>query len=253
MIPTLVAGMYVFARLAGLFSTLPGLGSAGVPGVARLGFAVPLTIVLLPAYGPVDVPGTVLGLAGGVVVEALVGVATGTVVSMVFGAFSLAAEIIAGQIGLQAAAMMDPLTGAQNGALGALATWLATGLFFGSDQHLACVVALGRSFETLPSGSADHAWQMGAVVLGVATAALTTGVQLAGPVVIFVSMVNLGLALLGRMAPNLNLFFGVGHTLTLLAGTALVALALPALLLTWAHFVDAEGFGQLPDLWALAR
>jgi len=248
-----VAGMYVFARLAGLFGTLPGLGSAGVPGLARLGFALPLTIVLLPAYGPVEVPGTVVGLLCGVLLEALVGIATGTVVAVAFGALSLAAEIISGQIGFQAAAMMDPLTGAQNGALGSLATWLATGMFFGSDQHLGCVVALGRSFEVLPSGEVGHIWQVGWVVLRVVTAALDTGVQLAGPVVIFVSMVNLGLALLGRMAPNLNLFFGVGHTITLVAGTALVALALPALLLTWSHFVQAEGFGQLPALWDLAR
>lgn len=251
MIPVLVAGMFVFSRLAGLFMTLPGLGGQGVPSIARMGFALPLTVVLLPAYGPTEVPGSVLGLLGGVAIEALVGVATGTVVSLVFGSLGMAADIIGGQMGLQAAAMLDPVSGMANGTMGSLATWLATGLFFGTDQHLRCVVALGASFDTLPAGSAHHVWRAGAVVLEVATSALVTGVQLAGPLVLFVSMVNLGLALLGRMAPSLNLFFGIGHTLTLLAGFALVGLALPALLTAWSAYVEAGGFARLAELWHL--
>jgi flagellar biosynthesis protein FliR len=248
-IELLIAGMFVFSRLAGLFMTLPGIGGQGVPTIARMGFALPLTIVLLPAHGPAEVPASVIGLLGGVTVEALVGIATGTVVTMVFGALGMAADIIGGQMGLQAAAMLDPVSGMANGAMGSLATWLATGLFFGSDQHLRCVVALGQSFDTLPANSAEHAWRAGAIVFEVATATLVTGVQLAGPLVLFVSMVNLGLALLGRMAPNLNLFFGIGHTLTLLAGFVLVAFAWPALFEAWSVFVESEGFGRLGELW----
>ena len=77
----------------------------------------------------------------------------------------------------------------------------------------------------------------------------SAGVQLAGPLILFVSMVNLGLALLGRMAPNLNLFFGIGHTLTVVAGVVLVSQTFPTLLVTWMQFVDAVGFGRLLDLW----
>ena len=249
MIPILVGAMCVFSRLAGLFMVLPGIGGSGVPMLARVGFALPLTIVLLPAYGTAHVPLTVAGLLGTVTVEALVGVATGTVVSFVFGSVGMAADLIGGQMGLQAAAMIDPISGVNNGTMGSLVTWVATGLFFGSDRHLACVVALGRSFQVLPVGDALHFWRAGGVIFEVATASLVAGVQLAGPLILFVSMVNLGLALLGRMAPNLNLFFGIGHTLTVVAGVVLVSQTFPTLLVTWMQFVDAVGFGRLLDLW----
>ncbi len=249
MIGVLVGGLCVFSRLAGLFMVLPGIGGPGVPMLARMGFALPLTIVLLPAYGRVDIPLTVIGLLGSVVTEAVIGLATGTVVAFVFGAVGMAADLIGGQMGLQAAAMIDPISGVNNGTMGALVTWVATGVFFGTDRHLACVVALGRSFQVLPIGQATHLWQAGGVVLEVASASLIAGVQLAGPLILFVSMVNLGLALLGRMAPNLNLFFGVGHTLTVIVGVVLVGEMLPTLMDTWLHFVDDAGFQRLGDLW----
>lgn len=251
MIPTLVAGMMVFSRLGGLIMVLPGLGSGGLPRFARLAVVLPLTLVLLPAYGPMDVPVTFPGLLGGIALEAFIGVATGTVVALAFGTLQIAAELIGGQMGLQAAALFDPLTGTQNGALGAFATWLATGLFFGSDQHLTCIVALGSSFRALPVGTVLHADRAGAVILDAASASLVSGIQLAGPLVLFVSMVNLGIALLGRMAPNLQIFFGVGQALTLAAGFVLLLLALPAWLPVWAEIVQSDGFGRLTSLWAV--
>lgn len=250
MIPVLVAGMCVFSRLAGLFMVLPGIGGSGVPVLARMGFALPLTVVLLPAYGTSEVPATVAGLLGTVVVEALIGVATGTVVSFVFGSISVAADLLGGQMGMQAAAMIDPISGVSNGTMGAFVTWLATGVFFGSDQHLTCVVALGHSFQVLPIGAADTVWHAGGMIFDVATTSLVTGIQLAGPLILFVSMVNLGLALLGRMAPSLNLFFGIGHSLTMVVGLLLVSQGLPSLLATWLAFLDAAGFRQLDGLWA---
>jgi flagellar biosynthesis protein FliR len=82
--------------------------------------------------------------------------------------------------------------------------------------------------------------------------ALSTGIQLAGPLTAFVFCVNLGLSLLGRMAPGLQLFFAVGPTITVAASFALMAISLPAILDTWYHTLP-RGFEVLATLIGRGR
>lgn len=252
MIATIAEGVFVFSRLGGLLMTLPGFGMGAVPAVARLGAAVPLTLLLLPASDGAPVPDTLSHLAAGVGSELLLGIAMGTVVSLVFGALGTAGELLATQGGMHLATMLDPLTLAQPGAIGVLATWLGTGVFLGSGLHLHCLVALGDSFHALPPGAVSHVLGVGELLVPTAGVALTTGVTLAGPITIFVFTVNLGLSILGRMAPNLQLFFAVGPSLTVVAALALFGVALPSLLAAWAWSLP-DGVSAIAALVELAR
>jgi len=232
-IPTVAGGVLVFARLAGLLMVMPGISSRAIPSYARLLLAVPLTLLLLPAVATTSVPNSMSALFGQVVSEALLGIAMGLSVALVFGALSTAAEVISAQSGMQIAAMLDPLTQTQPGAAGILVTWLGTGIFFGENLHLRCLRALADSLYALPPGHAAAAFMAGNLLLPLAGVALGTGIQLAGPLTAFVFCVNLGLSLLGRMAPGLQIFFAIGPTITVAASFALLAISLPAILTTW--------------------
>lgn len=248
MIPTVAAGMLVFARLAGLLMLIPGISSRAVPSYARLLLAVPLTLLLLPGVPSTPVPATLSALFGQVASEALLGVAMGLSVSLVFGALSTAAEVISAHSGLQIASMLDPLTMTQPGAAGILITWLGTGVFFGENLHLRCIMALGDSLQSLPPGHAASAFLAGNLLLPLGGVALTTGIQLAGPLTVFVFCINLGLSLLGRMAPGLQIFFAIGPTITVAASFALIAISLPAILSTW-YATLPHGFAVLTGLF----
>lgn len=237
----LVLGFLVFARLAGLLMTLPGVSAAAVPAPARLAAALPLTIVLFPAAGDVVLPPTLGLLLAAVVVEGLLGAAMGTVAAMIYGSLTMAGEVIGLKMGLNIGAMLDPLTHAQQSPLSALIGWLATGVFCATNTHLRCIAALGDSLHTLPPGQIFHPARVGLVLVEVVNTVTTTAMQLAGPIVVFVFLVNLAMLVLGRMAPNLQLFFAVGTSLTVVAGLALLSAALPALL-----SIYSRDLGQIP-------
>lgn len=226
----LVLGFLVFARLAGLLMTLPGVSAAAVPAPARLAAALPLTIVLFPAAGSVELPPTLGLLIAAVAVEVLLGAAMGTVATMMYGALTMASEVISLKVGLNIGAMLDPLTHTQQSPLALLIGWLATGVFCATNMHLRCIAALADSLRVLPPGEVAHPARMGLVLVEIVNTVTITSMQLAGPIVVFVFLINLSLLVLGRMAPNLQLFFAVGTSLTVVSGLGLLSAALPVLL-----------------------
>lgn len=228
-----VGAFLVFARLAGLLMTLPGLGGGAVPAFTRLAAAVPLTVVLLPSAAPSTVPVSTAEMVLALGLEVGIGAAMGLGVSVLYGALAVAFEVASVKMGLNVGILLDPLTQAQQGALGSLAGWLAAGAFFGGDLHLACVEALGASFGTLPAGAGGNLAAVGPALVELVQAATVAAVQLVGPLVVFLFLVNLALLVLGRMASNLQLFFGVGTSVTVIVGFGVLAIALPAVLEAW--------------------
>ena len=113
------AWMLVFARVAGLLATMPVLGAAGVPALARLGAAVPLAVLLLPVGGSVVVPETLSALLGALILEMLLGTAMGFCMQVAFAALGVAADLTSSQAGLSMGAMFDPVSMSQPGAIGA--------------------------------------------------------------------------------------------------------------------------------------
>lgn len=243
--PLLVGGFLVFVRVAALIMTLPGVAGGAMPSMARLGLALPLAVTLYPTVDLSMLPDTLGAILGAVVLEALLGVAMGTGVTVLHGALAAGAEVAGMKMGLNMGMMLDPLSMAQQGALGTLAGWLATAVFLGADLHLACLQALAASFgEVRPGGVADLGL-LGPGLLDLVQAATIASFQLVGPVVEFLLLVNLGLLVLGRMASNLQIFFGVGTSLTVVVGLGILGLALPAVL-----SVYARSLAQAPD-WIL--
>lgn len=225
-----LVGLLVFARVAAMFMALPITGNAGVPRTTRLAVALPLAAVLVPTAAEARLPDTVPHLVTAVAGEVILGVAMGFVLALLSGAVSMASEIISNKIGLTMASMLDPMTGAQGSTLGALAQLLATGVFFSLDLHLDCVRALSDSLRALPPGRVVNPLGAGNVLFEVTDMVVTLGVQLAGPLLFFSMLLNLGMMILGKMAPGLQLFFSIGMSFTIVAGVVLLGAALPAML-----------------------
>jgi len=224
---------FVLTRIGALLMTMPALGSRAVPTWGRLGAALPLAFILYPAVAEVPIPPSLSALVAAVLAEVAVGVSMGFAVRLVFDVLTMAFEVIAAQVGLSMASLLDPVTGSTPTVLSSLATWLATGMFFGANLHLMCIDAVADSLLAMPPGAVLRPLQAGAVLVPLAEAALRAGVQLAGPLTIFSFVMHLGQSLLGRMAPSLQLFYAIGPALSVGFGLFILAAALPALLSTW--------------------
>ncbi|MDP2313239.1 MAG: flagellar biosynthetic protein FliR [Pseudomonadota bacterium] len=235
----LVGGMLIFSRLGGMLMAMPVLGASGVPVQARLAIAVPLSFLLLPLAAEAPPPTALSALIGGVVCEALLGLLMGYCMQLAYSAFGIAADLASTQAGLQVAGMIDPLTLAEPGVLGVLATWLGAGVFLGADLHLHCLATLGASFHDVPPGQITSVMAGAEGLVRLSGSVFATAVQLAAPLTVFVFAVNLAMSVLGRMAPGQQFFHAVGTTFQVVAGLALFAIALPAMLRTWLAWLPA--------------
>lgn len=233
----MAAGL-VFARIAGLCAALPVWSLEGVPRAAPVLVAVATTVVVAP-HAPVELPSDGLVIAVGA--EVLLGLGLGTVVTLLFHAASAAGEIASNQSGANLGAVADPVSGVQVGVLGRVASLIAMAVFLALDLHHLALRAVADSFHHAPAGG--MAALDAEAVRQAATVSLALGLQLAAPLVVGGFVVQIVMAILGRLAPRLHVFFSLGGPLA-----AVVAIALLAASLSWI----AEGLA-LPLRDATAR
>ncbi len=203
---TLYAFLLVLARVSGALVFVPIPGINGTPEAARAAFSFAVTLALYSRW-PLIQPGqaSVAALAGWAFSEAAVGLAIGVCVAMVLETLSLAAQVLGLQAGYGYASTIDPNTQADSGILLVFAQLISGMLFFalGMDRDVLRLFAL--SLERVPPGvytlgraSAEPLIHLGATLFSV-------GVRLALPVVALLVMVDVALALLGRINAQLQL------------------------------------------------
>ena len=203
---TLYAFLLVLARVGGalIFVPIPGIRSA--PETVRAMLALGFTLALFNTWPVVDAGNVgVATLSAWVLSEAAVGLAVGISVAITLEAFMLAAQVLGMQAGYAYASTIDPNSEADSGILLVFAQLMAGMLFFtmGLDREILRLFA--QSLDRVPAGafvfgraSAEPLIRLGAILFAV-------GVRLALPVVALLVMVDIALALMGRLNAQLQL------------------------------------------------
>ncbi len=160
--------------------------------------------------------------------EILAGLMIGFLLQTGFSAAMLAGETIANMMGLGFAASTDPIAGQNTAVLSQFFSILLLLVFLSADGHLMVFESLAASFIAIPvSLEGIPADKFGALI-NFGSYVFAQGVMLAFPVGIFLFAINLVLATLSRLAPQLNLF-AIGMPFTLFVGSIILFLALPLL------------------------
>jgi flagellar biosynthetic protein FliR len=205
-------------RVTGFVLTAPTTSEASVPGLVKIVLTLALAFVLAPL---VQVPaGLSIFSADGMlsaVLELLIGVSIGLAVQVAFEALSFAGQLISLSMGLGFATLVDPQHNAQTPVLGQMFMIFGTLTYLSIDGHLMLINALAASFEHLPIGAAHFNHDLPLMLVLWGARVFDAGLLIALPIVIAMLIVNLGLGVVTRAAPQLNLF-GVGFAVTLLSG-----------------------------------
>lgn len=185
----------------------PFFGHSAVPVRVRVALGVVLAALLSPAAIPhtgiVD-PGS-FEAAGLIVREALIGGTLGFGLRVIFDVFAPVGELISLQGGLGAANVLDPSSGASSVVLGVLLQVFALVVFLSVDGHHALVRGIALTFERLPVGGSALPGGTFALITGLGSALYDVSARLAAPVTIVMLVVNVGVGILGRAIPQLNL------------------------------------------------
>jgi len=207
-----------FCRCMALLSAAPLLGEGLLPVSVRALLSLTLAVVLLPisaatahAVNPWSLHGVVVASE-----QALLGLALGLCFHLAVAVIQLLGNVVSAQLGLSMAAMNDPSSGQASDQLSTLLTLLCTLCFFALDGHLLLVRVLGASFQAFPVGGGLALLSLQALAAHVAWV-FSAALLLALPVVLATLWVQMGMGLLNRIAPALNLF-SMGFTLVTLFG-----------------------------------
>ncbi|HUI79928.1 MAG TPA: flagellar biosynthetic protein FliR [Bryobacteraceae bacterium] len=245
---TLLGFLLTLARVAGVFVFVPLPGLTSGFAIARTLLALSMTMALYP-YWP-HVPGELSAglLFVWMISEAALGIGIGLTVAFVTEAINVAAQVMGLQAGYAYASTVDPNTQADSTVL-VLMGQLATGLLFfsmGLDREVIRIFV--HSMEVAPPGSFVLSPGLGRQLLSMGSVMFSTGVRLALPVVAILLLVDISLALLGRVNSQLQLLtvaFSVKMMLAL-AVFGWLMLLLPTLLRSGA----AEAFSMSRALLA---
>jgi flagellar biosynthetic protein FliR len=229
----------IFARVGTLLMLLPALGEQVIPARMRLSFALAFALVLYPIISPnlPRLPADIIGIVELLFHELIVGLILGAITRFVMMATQIAGSVIAFQAGLSVAQSADPTNGGIQGAIiGSFLSFLGATLIFATDLHHVALAAITDSYmifsPTAPLMFGDAA-QM---ALQSAASAFVIGVQMSAPFIVFGLVFYLGMGILGKMMPQLQVFF-VAMPATIGIGLILFALLL-AMMMGWylTHF-----------------
>jgi flagellar biosynthetic protein FliR len=205
-VSALTGFLLVLARVGGTLSLVPLPGFTAAAATARAVLAVALTLSLYSRW-----PRTALdlsspaALAAAVVMETVIGVVLGVTAAIVLEAFTFAAQVLGQPAGFGYASTIDPNTQADSGVLLVVAQLFGGLSFFALGFDRQVLRLLAESLERVPDPAREFSRASAQLLLEMAGSLLSIGVRLALPVVAVLVMVDIALALLGRLNTQLHM------------------------------------------------
>lgn len=239
-------------RVGAMLMAAPLFNSRQLPVKIRLLLALQITWIIaisLPQQPSVDV----LSHTGFIILlqQILIGVIMGFILQMVFGALVLGGQVIAYSMGLGFASMVDPQNGVQVPVVAQYYLILATLLFLTFNGHLLLIELLADSFHTLPVAVDGITRNDLREVVAWGSRMFAGGLLIALPIMGAMLMVNMGMGVVMRAAPQLNIF-SIGFPITMLMGFALIWVTLPNVLVVFNDLLE-EAFQLIMQTLRVTR
>ncbi|MEG6617316.1 flagellar biosynthetic protein FliR [Peptococcaceae bacterium 1198_IL3148] len=231
--------MLVFVRCSTFLWASPIFAIPGIPGQVKAGFAFVLTIIIYPiiaASGPEIFDGG-LGYIMMLVSEAAVGLAMGFVCTMVFNALRMAGQLIDLSIGYAMAQIMDPVTSSMNTPLGRFLYYVTLATFLCVDGHHGLIWGLVKSYQILPLNAAEMTGTAAIFLIRAFADTFTLALKVAVPIVAVLLMTDIALGVMGRTAPQMNIFM-LGFPFKIMLGLLSLAVLLPLMGSIFASIFD---------------
>jgi len=239
-LPALAAAfLLTFARIGTMVMLVPAIGEQNLPARVRLAIALTLTAILLPAHQKaytVDL-NTLAPVLVMLIEEIIVGAVLGLTARLAISGLQVAGFVVANQLGLGFVTAVDPTQNQQGVLFGNFLTVLGITLIFATDLHHLIIAALNDSYALFEPGEVPLSGDVAKHVTQVVAAAFRIGIQLSAPFLVFGLLFNLGLGVLSRLMPQMQVFF-IGLPLSILLGLLLLVLVIGAMMGTFVGYLE---------------
>jgi flagellar biosynthetic protein FliR len=229
-------------RVSLIVFLLPFFGGDTIPIQVKAAVSIMLTLAIWPrmALGGQFFPAHPFNLALLVFSEVLLGMVLGAMVHFIFVGLQVGGEVIGFQMGLSMITLADPGTGTQLTATSFLMQSVAMAIFLSMDGHLYILSALIGSFNLIAPGQLFLSPPALNDLIHLSAQMFSLALKIAGPVIGCLFLVELGLALMAKVAPQMNLLT-LGFPIKIALGLMLLSITFTLVALFFDDFIKGSG------------
>lgn len=228
------AFLLTFVRVGTALTIMPGIGDTFTPQRIRLYIALGLTLVMAPLvqpYIPDPLPdtGTLVVL---IAMEFVIGLFIGTIARVLMAALDTAGMVMSMMSGLGNAQVFNPGFATQGSLLGALLSVTGMLLIFSTNMHHLLLGGLVGSYELFPIGSVPDSGSMAQMMASMIARSFTIGVQISAPFIVVALLIYIGMGVLTRLMPQIQVFL-LALPLQIMLAFVTLSLTVSAGLMFW--------------------
>ena len=223
--------LFIFVRVASFVFVAPFFSTKGVPNQVKIALSMFISYIIYnfrpeqinPEYN------TILGFCTVVLKEVSVGLLIGLAAQMCTSIVLFAGRIMDMEVGLSMANVFDPATNEQASITGALLQYGVMLILYTTGLHRFLLKALMETFTLIPiSGVHINTDRLLEILINFLSNYIIIGFRICLPVFASITLMNIVLALLAKLAPQMNMF-SVGIQLKLLAGLSVIVITVTLL------------------------
>lgn len=221
--------LLLLTRVSGIFVISPFFGSMNIPVYFRAAASLAFAVVLFPVidhFQELQAPATVIAYTAAVLSELFIGWLIGFVAYISFAAITMAGKVMDMQVGFAIVNVMDPTSGQQMPLIGSFLYNLGLIVFLVTNGHHMIIAALFESFKMVPMLTMEPSLSLPLIIANFTTGIFLTGMKIAMPVTFAILLTNVGLGILARTMPQMNIFV-VGIPMQLAVGVLILSMVLP--------------------------
>lgn len=201
--------LLVFARVGAILMVLPGFGEPYISPRVRLVIALAMSVIVQPVVGGglPEVPGQPIELLPLLFGETLIGVFIGGAIRLLVSALHVAGIVISFQSSLGFAQFFDPAQGTQGALLGSFLTIMGMTMIMLADLHHLMLRAVTDSYVLFPAGQAPPVDDFAQLVSNIVAQSFFIGIQISAPFIAYALILYIGMGLVNRLMPQMQVFF----------------------------------------------
>ena len=228
----LVAFLLATVRTSAWLVIVPAFGSRAIPTLPKVGLAMALAFPVAGRLAPQAPQPQVAPMLTAILTNVAAGLTLGVVTLVLFSAIRGAGELIDYFGGFALTQAFDPMQVQNASVFGRFNDLLAVTLLFATNGYLIIVRGLLSSYDAFPLRARPPLAALADLLTKDVTTFMVSAIEVAGPLLAVLVAADVGLGLLTKAAPTLNVF-SLGFPLKIFVTISLIGLtfvAMPAAL-----------------------
>lgn len=202
------AFMVTFVRIGAALTIMPGIGDSFVQPSIRLYIALGISLMLMPLVQPF-LPNPMPDTAGLLVLmgsEFIIGIFIGTIARIFMLALDTAGMVMSTQSGLGNAQVFNPAMATQGSLMGVLLSMTGVVLLLVTNMHHLLIYGLLGSYDVFPVGSVPESGDMADMISAAIAGSFMVGIQISAPFIVLSLLLYIGMGILSRLMPQVQVF-----------------------------------------------